>query len=270
METTSKNGADVQPPEVTGRDTRTAMLERATRKHVPVRKDFVQAPPGGASRHGPLKEFVTKGDLRGLRAFLIVLACCSAPNAKTGVYDTTHDSAVWARLLDTNVAATEQAARTAAWRTLQRLQNRGLIRCTRRPGSTMISVALLREDGSGKEYTRPNGRTAADRFVNIPNAFWTRGYDEQIDVPGLAMLLTIAREKPWSSFNADKAPEWYGWSPDTHLRGLQKLLDLKLTERRATFRKTPLSPTGTTLIYQYRLVSWMRARRPKTTTSAAV
>ncbi|MFJ5608197.1 hypothetical protein ACIQCJ_02205 [Streptomyces sp. NPDC093221] len=270
MRTPPKKSADEQPPEVTGRETRTAMLERAVRKHVPVRKDFVQAPSGGVSRHGPLKEFVTKGDLRGLRGFLIVVACCSAPNEKNGVYDTTHDSAVWARLLDTNVAATDQAARTAAWRTLQRLQDRGLIRCTRTRGSTMITVALLREDGSGLEYTRPDGKIAADRFINIPNAFWTKGYDEVIDVPGLAMFLTVAREKQWSSFTADKAPEWYGWSPDTHLRGLQKLLGLGLVERRATYRKTPLSPTGTTLIYQYRLVAGMRPRRAKATMPAAV
>ncbi|MGW2725382.1 hypothetical protein [Streptomyces sp. NPDC001492] len=267
MKSTATVAADVQPPKITGRETRAAMLKRAVRRHVPLRKAFIQAPPGSASRHGPLKEFVTNGDLRGLRAFLMVVACCSAPNDDG--WTTTHDSAVWARLLDTDVAATDQAARTAAWRTLRRLEGRGLIRCTRKRGSTKISVTLLREDGTGKDYTRPDGSTEADRFINIPTAFWLKGYDEQLDVPGLAMFLTIAREKPWSAFPADPAPQWYGWSPDTHQRGLQKLLDLGLAERRATYRKAPLSPTGSALVYQYRLAASMRPRRKKSAPSAA-
>ncbi|SDN71215.1 hypothetical protein [Actinacidiphila guanduensis] len=262
MKSATTAAADVQPPKITGRDTRAAMLKRAIRKEVPVRKEFVQTARGSASRHGPLKEFVTNGDLRALRAFLIVVACCSASNEDG--WTTTHDSAVWARLLDTDVAATDQAARTGAWRTLRRLEDRGLIRCGRKRGSTRISVTLLREDGSGNDYTRPDGSTEADRFINIPIAFWLRGYDEQLDVPGLALFLAVAREKPWSPFPAEKAPEWYGWSPDTHLRGLTKLLGLGLVERRATYRKTPLSPSGFTMVYQYRLVATMRPRRKKT------
>ncbi|MEV6013893.1 hypothetical protein AB0M29_45135 [Streptomyces sp. NPDC051976] len=91
------------------------------------------------------------------------------------------------------------------------------------------------------------------------------GCDDMIDMPGLAMLLTVAREKPWSSFPAGPAPNWYGWSADTHLRGLQKLLELGLVERRTTYKNGPLSPNGYTLVYQDRLVSWMRPSRAKTT-----
>lgn len=267
MKSTATAAADVQPPKITGRETRAAMLQRAIRTQVPLRKTFIQAPPGSASRHGPLKEFVTNGDLRALRAFLMVVACCSKVNEDG--WTTTHDSMVWARLLDTDVAATDQAARTGAWRTLRRLEDRGLVRCTRKRGSTKISVTLLREDGTGKDYTRPDGNTEADRFINIPTTFWTKGHVEDLDVPGLAMFLTVAREKPWSAFPAERAPQWYGWSPDTHLRGLTKLLDLGLAERRATYRKAPLSPTGSTLVYQYRLVAAMRPRRKKAAPSTA-
>ena len=63
--------------------------------------------------------------------------------------------------------------------------------------------------------------------------------------PGLAMLLTVAMEKPWSSFPAERMPEWYGWSPDTTERGLRDLVDLGLCERRKAYRRTPLSRPAT-------------------------
>jgi hypothetical protein len=90
-------------------------------------------------------------------------------------------------------------------------------------------------------------------------------------MPGLAMLLTVAREKPWSSFPAERMPEWYGWSADTAERGLHNLLDLKLAERREAYRRTPLSPTGSTMTYQYRLKPWLRPKagtRPETTAAS--
>lgn len=272
MKQTTGKTPDVQPPTATGREARTAMLKRAVRANVPLRHVFVQFPRTSASRHGPLKEFVRRGDLRALRTFLVVVASCSKENADG--WTTTHDSAVWARLLDTNVAATDQAARTGAWRTLKRLQDEHrLIRCTRKPGSKMISVTLLREDGSGAEYTRPDGKDVVDRYINIPTTFWTAGYDEKVDIPALALLLTVAKEKPWCELPAERAPEWYGWSEDTHLRGLQKLLELKLVERRERYRPAPLSPSGFTLVYQYKLTARMRPRRKavaaKPTTTAA-
>jgi hypothetical protein len=251
---------DMQPPEVTGRDARIAVLERSVRATVPLRKTFVQANPGKRSRHGPLADFVTGRDLRGLKAYLLIVAACS--DGSKG-WSTTHDSAVWARLMDIDTSATPSAARTGAWRTLQRLQRHNLITCERPRGSTMIKVTLLREDGSGDAYDRPSGTTEEDRFLQIPQAFWNRGYDERIDLPGLAMLLVIAREKSWSVFPADKAPEWYGWSADTHLRGLRKLLELELVERRESYTKAPLSPTGMTMTYQYNLKPIMRPRKPK-------
>ncbi|MFD7771285.1 hypothetical protein [Streptomyces sp. NPDC059787] len=60
--------------------------------------------------------------------------------------------------------------------------------------------------------------TEENRFLQIPATFWTRGYDETLDLPALALLLVVAREKNWSAFPAGKAPEWYGRSADTHER----------------------------------------------------
>ncbi|MFE5114075.1 hypothetical protein [Streptomyces sp. NPDC056663] len=264
MTTTSPAQRDNQAVKANGRDTRTALLKRSVRANVPLRKTFVQASRGTASRHGPLSDFVTGRDLRALKAYLMIVAACSSG---TDGWSTTHDSAVWARLMDIQKTATDQAARTGAWRTLQRLKGRGLIACTR--AGTRITVTLLREDGSGKAYDRPRGESEEERFLQIPAACWTKGYDEQIDLPGLALLLTVAREKPWSTFPAEKAPEWYGWSPDTHERGLKKLLALGLVEGREHFTKAPLAPNGFTMAYQYNRTSVMRPRKSKKDTTSA-
>lgn len=252
----------IERPVATGRDARVDLLARAVRPTVPLRKTFVQALPGGESRRGPLQTFVSNGDLRGLRAYLIVAAATSASNEDG--WATTLDSLVWARLLDAEDTATPAGARTAAWRTLGRLQDRKLIRRARSPRSNRdIAVTLLREDGSGGPYTHPADGAAnnpADWYFRLPISFWTKGFDAELTMPGLAMLLTVAREKPWSAFPAERMPEWYGWSADTTERGLRELVDLGLAERRVAYRRTPLSPVGYTITNQYRLKAWLRPK----------
>ncbi len=264
MKTTTPAKRDMQETTATGRDTRTAVLTRSIRANVPLRKTFVQANKGAASRHGPLKDFVTGRDLRGLKAYLIIVAACS--NGDNG-WSTTHDSAVWARLMDIHETATDQSARTGAWRALRRLQARKLIKCSR--SGTKITVTLLREDGSEKPYDRPVGDAEENRFLQIPTTFWTLGRDEDLDLPGLALFLVVAREKNWSTFPAEKAPEWYGWSPDTHERGLKKLVALGLVERREHRTKAPLSPLGFTMAHQYQRTAITRPRKPRKTAAPA-
>ncbi|WP_369217535.1 hypothetical protein [Streptomyces flavofungini] len=264
MKTTAPAERDMQATTATGRDARTAVLTRAKRANVPLRKTFVQANKGAASRHGPLKDFVTGRDLRGLKAYLLIVAACS--NGDNG-WSTTHDSAVWARLMDIHETATDQSARTGAWRTLRRLEARGLVTCGRE--GTMITVTLLREDGSGDDYDRPVGDTEENRFLQIPTTFWTLGRDEQLDLPGLALFLVVAREKNWSTFPAEKAPEWYGWSADSHERGLKKLVALGYVERREHRTKAPLSPLGFTVAHQYQRTAATRPRKPRKTAPSA-
>ncbi|MFF8566215.1 hypothetical protein ACF06N_14775 [Streptomyces albidoflavus] len=265
MKTTKPDERDMrQEVTATGRDTRTAVLTRSVRANVPLRKTFVQANPGGDSRHGPLKQFVTGRDLRGLKAYLLIVAACSS--GENG-WSTTHDSAVWARLMDIHRTADDQSARTGAWRTLHRLGGRNLITCRR--SGTRITATLLREDGSGRPYDRPDGRTEEDRYLQIPATFWTTGRDESLDLPALALLLVVAREKNWSSFPAERAPEWYGWSADTHERGLKKLVALGLVERREDWVKAPLAPLGFTKSHRYKRTAALQPRRARKATPAA-
>jgi hypothetical protein len=130
-------------------------------------------------------------------------------------WSTTLDSLVWARLLDAEeTTATQAGARTAAWRALGRLQDRQLVRRARSSRSNReVTVTLLRENGSGDEYYHPADGAPddpVDWYFRLPVSFWTKGLDATLTMPGLAMLLTVAMEKPWSSFPAERMPEWYG------------------------------------------------------------
>lgn len=217
-------------------------------------------PRSNGPEHAQRCASATAAESEGLRAYPIMVAASGAEHENNG-WATEFDSLVCARLLDAELGATPASARTAAWRTLGRLEKRGLIHRARRGrGARTIAVTLLREDGSGSSYTRPDGREVSDRFLRIPTTFWKRGFDARITLPGLAMLLVIAKEKPWSAFPPDRMDEWYGWSGDTTQRGLKNLLELGLVERRESYKSTPLSPTGATLIYQYHLTRWMRPK----------
>jgi hypothetical protein len=149
---------------------------------------------------------------------------------------------------------------------------RKLVRCARVSGEpNKIRVTLLREDGSGNDYTPPGEyEGTADRYLRIPTAFWTNGKAYgRLKLPGLAMLLVLLAEKPWVPLPAERPPQWYGWSADTIERGLRELLALGLAVRRESYKEAPLTPTGSTLFHQYNLKRWLRppaGQRPDRTT----
>ena len=64
--------------QVDWRETIDCLLDRAKRPFVPIDKTFVQMPRGSARREGPLATFVKNGDLRGLKAYLLIVASASS------------------------------------------------------------------------------------------------------------------------------------------------------------------------------------------------
>jgi hypothetical protein len=255
---------------VTGGQARTALLKRAKRFNVPLRRDFVQLSDKNKTRASVLANFVKAGRLRALRAYLIVLAASSSEDER-GWY-TEFDSIVWARLFDAHEAATTASARTAAWRTLKLLDDMKLIDATRVPKSRKIGVKLRCEDGSGKPYTRPGKDGNKDPYLRIPTTYWTKGYDQQVDLPGLAMLLALCAERGrWAMMLLEHVPGWYGWSPDTAERGLKKVVELNLAERREKRKSAPLTPMGFTRYYEYRIRPVMKAKteQPRTQSGTA-
>ena len=243
-------------PRAHGLAARYALLG-STRRTVPLRRSFVQQPPRMKERIGPLARFVTGRDPRGLRAYLLLVAAGSAPD---NTHTTVLDTLVWARLFDPQLPATDQAARMAARRVLKRLQQRSLIDYSQRQGSSKATVTLLREDASRQAYSRPG--SSGDAYLRLTMQFWLQGLDAKLDLPALAMLLAVAAEPSWCAFPAERMLQWYGWSADTTLRGLQTLTRSGMVKRRATSKAAPLTPSGSTLVYQYMLTEAMRSSAP--------
>lgn len=254
--TTDSNGVDdVLPDESPAdeSDTRAYLLTRAVRPFAPIYKGFVQNPDRSLpQRGGPLAEFIRNGDLRGLRALLFLHAIISNGDGDNG-WSTTLPLAVWARVFDTTKTAERRSASTSATKVLSRLAGRDLIARQRTGRARQVTVTLMRPDGSGAEYTRPDG-SASERFLKLPNTYWTDGWYEQLDLPATAMLLVALHEKPGFELATERMPEWYGFSADTAERGLKTLRDLGLLHVQTRIKKAPLSPTGATRVNVYTLV----------------
>ena len=187
------NEHDGDEPAATEDETRAALLARSKRDFAPINKLFVQAARTSPCRHGPLAEFVRNRDLRGLRAYLLLLGITSSGDGQDG-WSTTLPVGVWARAFDTTRGATPASAATAVSKVLTRLEQRRLIDRKRRGRERKIRVTLLREDGSGNAYTRP-GKGNTDRFFRLSHRFWLDGWYERLDLPATAMLLVALHEK---------------------------------------------------------------------------
>ncbi len=236
-------------------DTRRALLERSGRTFVPVRKTFVQTPRATAqdprSLAGPLSEVVRRRDPRALQAYLMIIAATSSGESEDG-WSTTHPIMVWARAFGTTLSAERSSAANAVSKILHRLEERNLIERSRRGRERRIRVGLLREDGSGRPYTRPNTRT--DRWLRLDHAFWLDGWCDKLTLPGLAMLLVALHEKTGFRLPTERVPEWYGWSADTAERGLVELEKHGILQKIQRRRKEPLSSSGVGRVNEYYLL----------------
>lgn len=242
--------ADEEPADE--HETRAYLIERSNRPFAPISKGFVQnSNQKLKNRSAPLATFVTHGDLRGLRALLFLHAIISSGDGENG-WSTTLPLATWARAFDTTAGAERRSASTAATKVLTRLTTRKLIRRERTGRARQVTVTLLKPDGSGWEYTRPDG--TSDRFLKLDNRFWTDRWYEKLDLPATAMLLVALHEKPGFELPTEHMPQWYGFSADTAERGLKRLRDLSLIDVQTRVKKAPLAPTGATQVNVYTLV----------------
>lgn len=231
---------DEKPPTPTRQSTVSAIAERSGRPFIPIRREFVQVNRGP----GPLATFVRNGDQRGLCLYLLVLtACSSAP------FDVALPGSAWGRAL--GLDPSQQRVTAAVSKVWSRLEDRNLIERGR--SGRWAQVTLLREDGSGRPYTRPDGKAKADRFFKVPHELWLDRWYERLDLPGMAVLLIARSLRPGFYLPQERAPEWYGISPETAGRGFAELQDVGLIEYVQTFKTAPLSPVGYTEQRQYTL-----------------
>lgn len=253
------------PAPATPDETRAELLGRALRDAAPIRKDFVQWPQSAPARPNMLHTFVNKRDLRALKAYLLLVAIISSGDHPDG-WSKSLPLRVWARAFDTTVHAESASATAAVSKTLTRLVERRLIERARSGRARNVRVTLLREDGSGKPYTRPR-RDDDDLYLRLPFAYWTEGWHAKLRLPGTAMLLVALHEKPVFQLPTEHMHEWYGWSPDTAERGFEELVRAGLLKKTTQWKKAPLSPTGLTQVNEYELIGAFK--RTQLTKSAA-
>jgi DNA-binding transcriptional regulator YhcF (GntR family) len=209
---------DDSPP--TPEESRAALLKRAKRGFVPVRKEFVQKRRGatGEPRGSMLAKFVTSKQGRALDALLLV----------HGLYPVTRseplDTRAWARLLSAGTRCTPNAA-SKAFSVLEEMQ---LIR--RELNGRQTFITPLSETGDGSEWTRAGEDKDEDGpgFFTIPHAYWIDGLAEKLTMPGKAMLLVLLHDTnspKTMTFTAplDRMSEWYGISERTAERGYKEL-----------------------------------------------
>ena len=236
------------PPVATIDETIDSILTTARRARTPLRHSFLQQGARSSPEPGPLKSFVTNGDHRGLLLYLLAKAKASAEP-----WDTALSAAVWARALDIDLPETATAASTIskAWK---RLEDRNLIRRGRY--KRMAHIHILKEDGSGDLYEPPG--QAKDRYLQLPNAFWQAGAEDErwyrvLNLSEVAMLLIALSLPDRFRLPAEDVSAWYGISADTAGRGLRGLVEHGLLTVEKHYKTAPLSPAGYTADHLYTL-----------------
>jgi hypothetical protein len=229
-----------------------ALLERAGRDRVPLRRSFTQLRTRGGGK-GPLAAFVTARRRNAFDLYLLVHAAASSPP-----WDVSLDAAVWARLLGISTgSATTVLGRQWPWLEEQRL-------VTVTVQDRIHKVVLLREDGSGRPYTHPGASTPTDEpegdYFFLPHLYWHAGWYGQMDLATRVVLL-IALSRPPGEFilPIEHAANWYGFSAESMRHGLKTLQLLGLLEYRVVSTPAPLSRLGYRTERRYRLAGALSA-----------
>lgn len=228
------------------RETVVALLERSARANraVPIRRSFVQDPARGGGP-GPLAAFVSQRRGRALDLYLLAHAVASAPP-----YDVRFPALVWARALGLSAHSSTETliSRSWSWLEAQRLIE------SRRVGR-MRQVTILREDGSGGEYTHPGDQSEERRghYFQLPFAYWEGNFHNRLSLPAKAALLIGLSLRDDFLLPTERGMAWYGISRDTVRKGLRDLRLLGILEMREFVKEAPLSTLGYTRERRYAL-----------------
>ena len=123
---------------------------------------------------------------------------------------------------------------------------------------------LLREDGSGAEYTRPKrGATDGHWFV-LPHTYWLDGWDRKLSAAEKLMLLIALDQKDGFDISPERTPAWYGISRATAQRGYRGLVEHGILSAEIYHQADPKSPTGWRTSIRYTTLGpWSIASRLK-------
>lgn len=168
--------------------------------------------------------------------------------------DCVAEAEVWVRALQSDTGAGTTWSTSTLSRAWRDLEDMGLI-AKKREGR-LLRVTPRREDAAA-DYEVPGGRTDRwNAYFALPDEFWNQQLFAQLKLPGLVMLLLLAKETNYKSevwLTYDNAEEWYGIKPKSAQNGLVELGRLGVVHRRTERIKAPLSPTGSTVRMWYSL-----------------
>lgn len=235
---------------------RAAASAKWLRGYVQLRGVLVQNPEPVSDRSGPLADFVRERQHRALLLYMMLLS----------VWPWLHDdrnpleAAAWMNLLHSRSAN----GRALVWsestlsRTWKYLERKGLIEKKRgRKGRLLVQPRL--EDGTAP-YTFPSGEKKkwSEAYFVLPERFWLEEDFAKLSLPGLAMLLVIAKETNKASeirITQEQIAEWYGFHRSTVFKGLASLRSLGLLVERTEWIPARLSKIRTTQATHYSLAS---------------
>ncbi|MGK2938444.1 MAG: hypothetical protein ACSLFR_11665 [Solirubrobacteraceae bacterium] len=217
------------------------LLDRSKRSSVPIRRSFLRAEEQ-PQQPGPLAKFV-----RGRRALALDLWLLLHAGAAGGDWDVRQPAMSWARMLDMPQTGSSETTVSRNW---SWLEERRLVRTER--VHRVRNVYLLREDGSGRPFTRPTG--SGRGFFKLPYAYFADRIHKDLGLSAKATLLICLAQAPTFTLPMERAASWYGVSPDTLLRGLDDLRDREYLKSWSRAKKAPRTRFGFTMENHYALL----------------
>jgi hypothetical protein len=178
---------------------------------VPIRRLFVQQGNNPDTRPGPLAEFLTGHDDRGLEAYLFVHAM-----AARFPWDCKLPSEAWVGALGLAENAALDSAKAAVSKIMRRLEQRKLI--TRTRSKRLSDITLCKEDGSGDEYVHPI--EFGEPYLQLPHSYWLEGHHTSLHLPAKIMLLIALSLQAGFNLPYNRARDWYGVGEDSAKEGL--------------------------------------------------
>lgn len=224
------------------------MTRLSARGYTQIRHILVQLPERDKARASTLAKMMHGRKHRALLLYILLLTCWPWLEKQWKPLE----GKVWIRALSASGAPTWSASTLSrAWADLIDL---GLVE--KRRENRLVRVAPRREDG-GDAYDAPGGRRDRwNAYFSLPDTFWNEEIFAKLSLPGLVMLLVVAKETSRQSsvwLTYDNAEEWYGIKPKSAQNGLEELRRLKLVTRTAKTVSAPLAPDGKTVHMHYAL-----------------
>jgi hypothetical protein len=227
------------PEPATSAETRASFTKISARGYTQLRHVLVQL-PDGKERGSTVGRMVSRRRHRALLLYLLILTCWPWLKDRTVPLS----AQVWLRALTAKNALTWSNSTLS--RALGDLEQMELIEPRERVGRA-VRIVPRREDG-GAEYTAPEGRTDRyNTYFTLPDSFWNDEIFAKLSLPGLAMLLVIAKETSKNSemyVPHELGSPWYGLKPGTVKNGIDELRRLEMLNERTEWRKAPLSAIG--------------------------